>query len=224
MKFKMIHNRDLSPLKIVLDCEMAVLKTLKKFFLYSKLTLCRVHILRNLRKKGIEIFGKPCFEGNSDMKNFWDVIKGLFFVPPTSFEILKSFFISTFRPKFLNHKNDFDKFLSYLSKNYLNSTAKFPPSLWSYFTSLADFKDYTYNTNPIEGLNRVLKQKCPTGKISSYKACQIVHIVRPRVKFLNPVPQLAHSPTGTSPNWQFFCAIENLSPLRKKKVDQFFFN
>ena len=50
------------------------------------------------------------------MKNFWTIIKGLLFIPPTSFEILKTFFISTFRVKLVHHKNDFDKFLSYLSK------------------------------------------------------------------------------------------------------------
>ena len=126
MKFKDIHNRELEPYKLMIDAEMAVLKTLKKFFPYSKITLCRVHILRNMRKKAIEIFGRPFFEGNQDMKNFWSIIKGLFFLPPTCFEILKSFFVSTFREKFINRKNDFDKFLSYLSKNYLNNLENRP--------------------------------------------------------------------------------------------------
>ena len=58
MKFKNLHNRELSPFKLLIDAELAVLKTLKKLFPFSKLSLCRVHILRNMRKKGIEIFGK----------------------------------------------------------------------------------------------------------------------------------------------------------------------
>ena len=45
-------------------------------------------------------------------------------------------------------------------------------------------------------------------------------IVRPKVKFFEPVPQLGLLPTGTSPNrhfpqpslFDFFCAIQNLSP------------
>ena len=90
MKFKSLHDRDLVPFKLLIDAELAVLKTLKKFFPFSKPSLCRVHILKNMRKKGIEIFGKPFFEGNKDMKKFWTIIKGLFFIPPTSFEILKS--------------------------------------------------------------------------------------------------------------------------------------
>ena len=120
-------------------------------------------------------FWKAFFEGNKEMKNFWTIIKGLFFIPPTSFEILKAFFISTFREKFVNHRNDFDKFLSYLSKNYLNNSARFLPSTWSNFTSVADFQDYSNTTNPIESLNKVLKLRCTTGKINFYKACSIIH-------------------------------------------------
>ena len=109
------------------------------------------------------------------MSDFWSIIRGIFYVPPTVFPILKAFFISHFRPKFQNHRTDFDTFLSYLSKNYLNSDSKFRPSLWSNYTSLADFEDFSNNTNPIESLNRVLKALCPTGKINYYSAVKIIH-------------------------------------------------
>ena len=74
---KNLYER-LTPFKLLIDAELAVLKTLKKLFPFSKLSLCRVHILRNMRKKGIEIFGKAFFEGNKDMKQFWTIIKGIF--------------------------------------------------------------------------------------------------------------------------------------------------
>jgi len=92
MKFKTLHNRELLPFKMMIDVELAVLKTLKKLFPFSKLSLCRVHILRNMRKKGIEIFGKPFFEGNKHMKNFWTIIKGLFFYSSDILRNSKSFF------------------------------------------------------------------------------------------------------------------------------------
>ena len=175
MKFETFFERELVPRKLLLDCEMATIKALKKFFPYTKITLCRVHIVRNLRKKAIECFGRPFFEGNKNMADFWTIIKGLFYVPPTVFPILKAFFISHFRPKFQNQKNNFDTYLTYLCKNYLNTDSKFRPSLWSNYTSLADFEDFTNNTNPIESLNRVLKSMCPNGKINFYTAVNIIH-------------------------------------------------
>ena len=44
----------------------------------------------------------------------------------------------------------------------------------SYKTWLADFKDFSNNTNPIESLNRVLKALCPTGKIKYITAVKII--------------------------------------------------
>ena len=178
VKFAEIFHRPLSPRKIVLDCEMAPLKILKDFFPECRITLCRVHIIRNLRKKCIEIFGRPFFEGNKQMQIFWQICKGLFYVPPTTFETIKAFMRSTIRPQLTNHKNDYDKFMTYFTKFYLNFDAKFPPQLWSVYNSLADHEDFSCTSNPIEALNRVLKNKCPTGKINFRLATSIVHLFK----------------------------------------------
>ena len=61
-------------------------------------------------------------------------------------------------------------------------------------------------------LHRFYLRSFKAGKGLKYlPPTKLKNIVRPKVKFFEPVPQRALPPFGTSPNWhflKFFCAIE----------------
>ena len=52
--------------------------------------------------------------------------------------------------------------------------SKFNPSIWSCYSSLADFQDSENTTSSLESLNKRLKSSCPNGKISFRKAVEIL--------------------------------------------------
>ena len=131
--------------------------------------------MRSWRKKAISIFSKPTFENNCVLKEVWQILKGVFYIPTVSFPILVDFLKSTYRPKLTILKQKFDDFFLYLEKNYLGADAKFKPSIWSCFNSVNDYQDPENTSNSIESLNKRLKALCPNGKISFRKVCELLH-------------------------------------------------
>ena len=126
------------------------------------------------------IFGKNFFDTNPTIPIFKKIVAGLFYLPATTFPILIEFFKSEFRPKFLNQKLNFDKFLKYLCETYLNSDARFKPSLWNSYTQVCDFQDTDNTTNPIESLNCVLKGMTRSGRVNFPRACEILYRFKTR--------------------------------------------
>ena len=174
-KFEEEFGRKLFPKKIMLDCEMAVIKSAQKIWPGVKLGLCRVHIRRNLDRKFVEIFGKNFFDSDPTMQIFKKIVAGVFYLPATTFPTLINFFKSEFRPKFVNQKQNFDKFLSYLCENYLNSNARFKPSMWNSYTQVCDYQDTDNTTNPLESLNNVLKGMTRAGRVNFTRSCEILY-------------------------------------------------
>ena len=77
-KFYEKFGRELFPNTFRLDCEAAVLKSLKNNFPLTKIKLCSVHVQRNWRKKMIKTFGQN-FEKNPLLKTAWRLLRGTFF-------------------------------------------------------------------------------------------------------------------------------------------------
>ena len=179
-KFEAEFGRKMFPIKLMMDCEMAVIKSAQKIWPGVIIGLCRIHIRRNLDRKFVEIFGKNFFDSNPTMQIFKKIVGGLFYLPATTFPILINFFKTEFRPKFLNQKTNFDKFLKYLSETYLNSDARFKPSLWNSFTQVCDFEDTDNTTNSIESLNNVLKGMTRSGRVNFPRACEILYKFKTR--------------------------------------------
>ena len=106
-KYKDLTGFDLDPKKFILDNEAAVYKNLKEIYPQTPIGLCRVHLMRSWRKKAISIFSKPTFENNCVLKEVWQILKGVFYIPTVSFPILVD--------------SQFDDFFLYLEKNYLGA-------------------------------------------------------------------------------------------------------
>ena len=79
----------------------------QEYFVYKLNTpigLCRVHLLRSWRKKAISLFSKPIFENNSELQKLWQILKGIFYIPPVSFPVLINYLKTTIRPNLPNLK------------------------------------------------------------------------------------------------------------------------
>ena len=174
-KYKNFTNEDLDPKKFILDNEAAVYKNLQELYPQTPIGLCRVHLLRSCLKKAISLFSKPIFENNSELQKLWQILKGIFYIPPVSFPVLINYLKTTIRPNLPNLKLKFDEFFVYLEKNYLRVDSKFKPSIWSNFNSVHDLQDPENTSNSIESLNKRLGAMCPNGKISFRKCCELLH-------------------------------------------------
>ena len=108
------------------------------------------------------------------MMIFYKILQGIFFVPVTKFPIIIDFLRNEFRDLFPGKKQKFDRIFEYLTENYLNSEAKFKPSLWSSYTEISDFENFDNSTNFVESLNFVLKKFVPRGTVSFKKACETI--------------------------------------------------
>ena len=128
---------------------------------------------RAWQRKMIEIFGQVNFLADQTLKEFWTILRGVFYVPPIYFGKICAFFVKEFRPKLPRRK--FDEFLAYLKKNYFLSDAIFLPSRWSYFNQIADDGDIESSTNSIERLCLALKEACPNGHINFHRAVAILY-------------------------------------------------
>ena len=170
--FHQKNDRPLEIPKIISDAEAAIFKPIKEIYPQTTLKLCKVHILRNWRKKLIECFGQVQFLTDQNLVNFWLLLRGIFFIPAIFLDKILDFFIDEFRPKLPKRK--FDDFFKYLKKNYFTSTAKYPASMWSYYNQVSDFSDTETSTNSIERINRQLKEKCPNGLINFHKCSKII--------------------------------------------------
>ena len=147
---QIFHQKNGRPLeipKIVSDAEAAIFKPIKELFPYTTLKLCKIHILRNWRKKMIEYFGQVQFLTDQNLVNFWLLLRGIFFIPAIFLDKILDFFIDEFRPKLPKRK--FDDFLKYLKKNYCTSSSKYPASMWSYYNQISDFSDTETSTKII---------------------------------------------------------------------------
>ena len=86
-KFFEKFGRELYPKNFHLDCEGAVLKSIKTTFPNTVIRLCTVHIQRNWRKKMVKTFGK-LFEKNLHLKTAWRLLRGTFFLPEYLIKII----------------------------------------------------------------------------------------------------------------------------------------
>ena len=170
--FEQKNHRSLNIPKILSDAESAIFRPINEIFPHTNLKLCKVHLLRNWRKKMIECFGQVKFLTDQNLVNFWLLLRGIFFIPSIFLDKILDFFIENFRPKLPKRK--FDEFLKYLKKNYCTSDSKYPPSMWSFYSQISDFSDMETSTNSIERINRQLKEKCPNGMINFHKCCKII--------------------------------------------------
>ena len=104
----------LKPQMFHIDCEFAAIKSLIKIFPETPVTLCSVHILRNLMKH-LKEYTSGDFYKNPTLLKFWRIIPGSFFFnldnPPILSEILKYLKSDLRVSRFLNflqllcHKN-----------------------------------------------------------------------------------------------------------------------
>ena len=94
------------------------------------------------------------------MMIFYKILQEIFFLPFTKFPIIIHFLRNEFRDLFPDKKQKFDRIFEYLTENYLNSEAKFKPSLWSSYTEISDFENFDNSKNFVESLNFVLKKIC----------------------------------------------------------------
>ena len=172
--FQTKYKRPLKIPRIISDAESAILRPLRQVFPDINVKLCKVHVLRSWRRKMIEIFGQIPFLHDKNLKTFWLLLRGCFFIPAIFLDKMTDFFKLEFRPRLNNSKTKFDTFLTYLEKNYFSPNAKFPPSMWSYHAQVSDFSDMETSTNSIERINLKLKRACPTGQISFHRACKIL--------------------------------------------------
>ena len=213
--FQTKYQRPLKISRIISDAESAIFKPLRQIFPEVTLKLCKVHVLRSWQRKMIQIFGRTLFLTNNDLKNFWVILRGCFFIPAIFLEKLLEFFISEIRPRLRNCKGKFDEFLEYLRKNYFLDGSKFPPSMWSYFAQVSDFSDMETSTNSIERINLKLKRTCPTGQITFHRACRILFEFK--VEFL---AQLIHKMDNFNFNLKRPKQIQNETCI-KKLVQEF---
>ena len=79
--FHQKNDRPLEIPKIISDAEAAIFKPIKEIYPQTTLKLCKVHILRNWRKKLIECFGQVQFLTDQNLVNFWLLLRGIFFIP-----------------------------------------------------------------------------------------------------------------------------------------------
>ena len=70
---------------------------------------------------------------------------------------------------------NFENFINYLCKNYFNEDALFPPKYWNYNDQIMATRKIDLTTNPLERINRKLKDICSTGHIFFHKCCQSLH-------------------------------------------------
>ena len=92
-------NENLSPHMFHLDCEIATILSIQHNFPESPITLCSVHILRNMLKKLKEYtFGN--FFMNKTLLKFWKTLSGSFFFNLSNPEILNNI-LSYFRTDIL---------------------------------------------------------------------------------------------------------------------------
>ena len=152
----------------------AAYQSAQQVWLGVRVQLCRVHVIRAWERKFVEIFGKVFFYSDKNMMIFYKILQGIFFLPVTKFPIIIDFLRNEFRDLFPGKNQKFDRIFEYLTENYLNSEAKFKPSLWSSYNEISDFENFDNSTNFVESLNFVLKKFVPRGTVSFKKACETI--------------------------------------------------
>ena len=118
---------------------------------------CRVHILKNFRKKLVELSGKRFFWNWQKMQIVWHILWGCFYSLTLSLPLLLNFMISEFCPQFTGQKQNFDKMVKYLNENYFGPSARFQPEFLNSFIDVSDFDNVENTTNGVGSLDRVFK-------------------------------------------------------------------
>ena len=128
---------ELTPHMFHLDCELATITFLKNYFSDSTITLCSVHILRNMMKHLKEHTVGNFYE-NKTLLKFWKTLSGSFFLNLSNPEILSSI-LTYFRQDIMdelepNFRVGLSNFIEkYLVKYCFRSDAFFTVNLNLYF-------------------------------------------------------------------------------------------
>ena len=158
--------------KIQVDAEIAAVNSIIENFPNASLLLCRTHLVRQWLRWFKYFMGGYFFQ-NSFLLGIWKFVLGITFLDLSNREIRNNVF--TIFEKFYasdemkGFKKKFKRFISYICKNYLNETCRFPHSWWNYHEALSG-GDFCLTTNSLENLNGKLKTKVGVGYLSRAKA------------------------------------------------------
>ena len=164
---------ELTPHMFHLDCELATITSLKNNFPDSPITLCSVHILRNMMKHLKEHTVGNFYE-NKTLLKFWKTLSGSFFLNLSNPEILSSI-LTYFRQDIMdelepNFRVGLSNFIEkYLVKYYFRSDALYNFTLFNYYEN-SSAGNYNFSTNSLESVNRRLKEACGAGQLPLKKS------------------------------------------------------
>ena len=153
-----------------------MIKAVEFVFPDPNIELCTIHIVRSFFKKITELFGKVFFNQSKILKDLWKILQGIFYVESDFLINL----ITHMRFELLPilppvQQLNFESFLNYLCKNYFNADALFTPKYWNYFDQIKTTRIIDLTTNPLDRINRKLKDICSTGHISFHKCYRTLH-------------------------------------------------
>ena len=161
---------ELKPFMFHLDCEQATISSLLHNFPETPVTLCSVHIIRNLMKQ-LKTYTTGDFYKNPVLLKFWRILTGSLFLnlncPEILSEILRYFKFDILTDENLENplKNQLEKYIDqYLIKYYFGANSQFNFTLFNYYEN-TNVGNYNFSTNSLESLNRRLKEACGAGQL-----------------------------------------------------------
>ena len=136
----------------------------------TPVTLCSVHIIRNLMKQ-LKTYTTGDFYKNPVLLKFWRILTGSLFLnlnfPEILSEILRYFKFDILTDENLENplKNQLQKYIDqYLIKYYFDANSQFNFTLFNYYEN-TNVGNYNFSTNSLESLNRRLKEACGAGQL-----------------------------------------------------------
>lgn len=130
-KLKTLLPADFAPAKVNVDFEQAIHTALKNVWPSVRIEGCRFHLsqawFRKIQSLGLTKVYKSRSAEGSYLRSFF----GLSFLDPSRIE---DFFIEEFTQAEPDDSR-IHEFSTYVYKNYISSTARFPPPLWTSYTS-----------------------------------------------------------------------------------------
>ena len=172
-KFHAKYGFDLKPRCARMDCESAIISSIKKSFgKNQKIRLCTIHIQRSWWKKFNSLIGKKRYIKHVILRKIWHIINGLFYLPINC--IAPVFEYCQLQKNLLSKptQKKVDEFLYYLLKNYFSANSFYHVSYWSYYSDISELSEFNISSNTAESVNKKLKVFCIKGTINFHRACK----------------------------------------------------
>ena len=158
--------------------EKAIIAAFRAKFPDIKIFICSFHIIKGVRKKLIEIYGRKFFK-NPAVAQWWKTVRVFFYAPyvtnPDLIDVIVKYIDSVKQivPK-VNSKTN--KFREYMKKQFFHSNFAGPSSFNHFEAILKGYADTTNNVN--ESLNHSLNSEIPYGRQNLGQIARILYTTK----------------------------------------------